>query len=273
VGLQRIVRVRFLAFLGSVVLGLVAGVKVFAEEIGRTVILLGHSCIWLARPPFRYHEFVKQIDFVGSQSIFLIVITGLFTGMVICLQGYIGMHRFGAESLVGATAALSLARELGPVLSALMLIARVGSAMTAELGSMRNTQQIDALSSMAVDPIQYLVVPRMVAATLSSPALALVFGFSGMVGAYVVGIWYLGMDAGLFMDGVRYYLTIDDVGHGLVKSVVFGLLISLVACYQGFYVTGGARGVGIATTKGVVASSVLVLVSDYIMTSLMFGGR
>lgn len=255
--------VRFPALIGAPLVGLF-------EDIGRILILLGRSLVWLIRPPFRFHEFVRQLDFVGSQSVFLIVLTGAFTGMVSALQGYNGMHRYGAEGMVGATVALALARELGPVISALMIVGRVGSAMTAELGSMRNTQQIDALSSMAVEPVQYLVAPRIFAATVSSPLLALIFSFAGMVGAYLLSTKYLGVDGGTFMSGVQYYLEADDITEGLTKSVVFGLITSLVCCYKGFYATGGARGVGVATTTAVVVSSVLVLISDYFMTALMF---
>lgn len=172
--------------------------------------------------------------------------------------------------MVGATVALALTRELGPVISALMVVGRVGSAMTAELGSMRNTQQIDALASMAVEPIQFLVVPRIFAATVTLPFLAAIFSFSGMVGAYLICTQHLGVDGGTFMSGVRYYLDQDDIIQGLIKAIGFGLIIALVACYKGFYATGGARGVGIATTKSVVVSSVLILVSDYVMTALMF---
>ncbi|MBI4962053.1 MAG: ABC transporter permease [Desulfomonile tiedjei] len=228
------------------------------------------SLVWLFRPPFRGFEFVRQMDFVGSQSVLLIALTGAFTGMVMALQGYNGLHRYGAESMVGATVALAMARELGPVIAALMVVGRVGSAMTAELGSMRNTQQIDALASMAVDPVHYLVVPRVFAATVVLPPLAGIFSFSGMVGCYVLSIYFLGIDGGTFMAAVRYYVEADDIVHGLIKALVFGLILSLIACYKGFYATGGARGVGIATTKAVVASSVMVLVSDYIMTVLMF---
>jgi len=233
-------------------------------------MLMGRSLLWLFRPPFRFTEFLRQLDFIGAPSVLLIVFTGAFTGMVSALQGYNGMHRYGAESMVGATVALALSRELGPVLAALMVVGRVGSAITAELGSMRNTQQIDALASMAVEPIQYLVVPRIVAATLTLPILALIFSFSGMVGAYLVCTKSLGIDSGTFMAGVRYYIDLHDVTHGMLKSVVFGLIISLVACYRGFYASGGARGVGTATTRAVVISSVLILLSDYAMTALMF---
>ncbi len=260
----------FLALIGSPLVGLREALRLFLDEVGRILILLGKTLAWSVRPPFRFEEFIRQLDFVGTQSVFLIVLTGSFTGMVSALQGYNGMHRYGAEGLVGATVALALARELGPVISALMLVSRVGSAMTAELGSMRNTQQIDALSSMAVDPVQYLVVPRVFAATISSPLLALVFSFSGMVGAYFLATRYLGVDGGAFMSEVQYYLVSNDVVQGLIKALFFGLITSLVCCYKGFYATGGARGIGAATTTAVVASSVLVLISDYVMTTMMF---
>ena len=261
---------RFFAFFGSLAFSLVDLVRLFVEEVGQILILLCRSLVWLLRPPFRGLEFIRQMDFVGSQSVLLIVLTGSFTGMVMALQGYNGLHRYGAETMVGATVALAMARELGPVISALMVVGRVGSAMTAELGSMRNTQQIDALSSMAVDPVQYLVVPRVLASTVVLPPLAGIFSFSGMVGCYMLSVHFLGIDGGTFMAAVRYYVDADDIVHGLIKAVVFGLILSLIACYKGFYATGGARGVGIATTKAVVASSVMVLVSDYFMTALMF---
>jgi len=251
-------------------LGVLAGVRTLVEEVGQCLVLLARSLVWLFRPPFRYREFMRQLDFVGSQSVLIIVLTGAFTGMVSALQGYNGLNRYGAESMVGATVVLALTRELGPVISALMVIGRVGSAITAELGSMRSTQQIDALESMAVEPVQYLVVPRIAAATLTLPLLGLIFSFSGMVGAYLISTKYLSIDAGTFMEGIRDYLGMQDIVHGLIKSVVFGVMMALIACYKGIYATGGARGVGIATTRSVVLSSMLVLVSDYIMTSLMF---
>ena len=262
--------VRFPALIGSPLVGLVDVIRLFLEEVGRILILLGRSFMWLIRPPLRIHEFVRQLDFVGTQSVFLIVLTGAFTGMVSALQGYNGMHRYGAEGMVGATVALALARELGPVISALMLVGRVGSAMTAELGSMRNTQQIDALSSMAVEPVQYLVVPRIFAATVSAPLLALIFSFAGMVRAYLLSIKYLAWIRGTFMSGVQYYPGLGRHHRGLDQ--VGGIRADNIPCMllQGVYATGGARGVGIATTTAVVVSFVLVLISDYFMTVLMF---
>jgi len=242
----------------------------FCEDVGRAIVMLGSSLVWSVRPPLRIRQLLQQLDFVGAQSTLLIALTGAFTGMVSVLQGYHGLHRYGAESMVGATVALALSRELGPVLTALMVIGRVGSSFTAELGSMRNTQQMDALASMAVEPIQYLVAPRILASVIALPLLTLIFCFAGMFGGYWVAVGYLGLDEGMFMSSVRYYLDLEDVVHGLAKSLLFGLIFSLVATCEGYYVRGGARGVGLATTRSVVVSAVSVLIMDYVMTALMF---
>lgn len=249
---------------------LLSPVRGALEELGRVLILFCKVVIWTFRPPFRTSEFLRQLDFVGAQSVLLIASTGAFTGMVTALQSYNAMHRYGSESMVSAAVVLGLARELGPVVSALMVIGRVASSMTAELGSMRSSQQIDALSSMAVEPIQYLIVPRIVASVAVLPVLCLIFSFSGMIGAYYICFMHLNIDRGTFMEGIKHWLMIHDVVHGVIKSVVFGLIISLIACYKGFYAGGGARGVGLATTRSVVASSVLVLLFDYLMTAMMF---
>ncbi len=246
------------------------GLISFLEDIGRALILLLLATYWSLRPPIRLRQLLDQLDFVGAQSVLLIGLTGAFTGMVSVLQGYSGLHRYGAESMIGATVVLALARELGPVISALMIVGRVGSSFTAELGSMRNTQQIDALASMAVEPVQYLIAPRIIASVLCLPVLTAIFCFFGMVGGYWVAVAYLGIDAGMFLGGVRYYLDAGDVAHGLTKSVAFGLIFSVVACSEGYHARGGARGVGLATTRSVVVSAVLVLLADYVMTSLMF---
>jgi phospholipid/cholesterol/gamma-HCH transport system permease protein len=262
--------IRVLAFIGSLMLSPLRSGRGIFETVAQMLLFLAESVVWFFRPPVRFGEFSRQLDFVGTQSVLLIVLTGAFTGMVSALQSYIGMSKYGAQSMVGATVALALTRELGPVITALMVVGRVGSAMTAELGSMRNTQQIDALESMAVNSIQYLVVPRIFASTVVMPVLALIFSLAGMVGAYLISTQYLNVDAGMFMSSVQYYLDPQDVRHGAVKAVVFGLITSLVACYKGYYATGGSRGVGIATTRSVVLSSVLVLISDYVMTNMMF---
>ncbi len=257
-------------FVKSSVVGIVEMAQEWLSELGLVIMFLGASLYWATRPPFRIQETIRQLDFAGTQSILLIVMTGAFTGMVSVLQGHNAMSRYGAESLVGAATALALTRELGPVLTGLMVVGRVGSAMTAELGSMRSTYQIDALSSMAVAPVQYLVCPRIIATSMAMPFLATIFSFSGMIGAYIMAVEYLHIDAGAFMSAVSDYVTSSDVTQGLTKSVVFGLILSLVACFKGFNATGGARGVGLATTKAVVLSSVLILFSDYLMTAIMF---
>ncbi len=261
---------RFLAFFGSIGLDMAGAFRRRVEETGRNVLLVGRSLVWMVRPPFRFRELVRQLDFVGVQSAPLICITGAFTGMVLALQGDFALRKFGGQALVGAGVALSLTRELGPVLSALMVAARAGSAFAAELGTMRNTEQIDALASMAVDPVQYLVVPRILAATIVLPMLTILFEFSGMMGAFAIATHHVGIDVGTFMGSVQDYVWQEDITHGLIKSVVFGLILSLVSCCNGFFVTGGARGVGLATTRAVVVSSLLILASDYMMTELMF---
>jgi phospholipid/cholesterol/gamma-HCH transport system permease protein len=261
---------RFLELLGSIIVNLLTRLQSDLEVAGRIFRMFYRTVFWLFRPPFRYGEVIRQLDFVGTQSIWLIATTGLFTGMVLALQTQIGLGKYGADALVGAGVALSLSRELGPVLSALMVIGRAGSAMTTEIGTMRNTQQIDALATMAVEPIHYLVVPRVVAATLMLPLLAICFEFAGMVGAYFSYVVQLGKDGGIFIGSVRDYLGIDDIAHGLVKAAVFGLILSTVSCTKGFHAGGGARGVGLATTRGVVISSLLVLASDYMITAILY---
>ncbi len=257
-------------FLESSITGIRETTQEWLAEFGGILMFLGSFVYWTVKPPYRIREIFRQLDFVGTQSMMLIAMTGAFTGMVSALQGYNGMSRYGAGSLVGATTALALARELGPVLTGLMVVGRVGSAMAAEIGSMRNTQQIDAIASMAVAPIQYLVSPRIIATTLTLPFLSAVFGFSGMVGAYLISTKCLHIDAGAFMSGIKDYMTPNDVTQGLIKALVFGFLLSLVACFKGYYASGGARGIGVATTKSVVLSSVLILFSDYVMTTIMF---
>ncbi len=259
-----------LGLIGSLVFTALGLLRANVEELGRGIMLLGQSLLWLFRRPFRFHEIARQLDFVGVQSTKLILVTGIFTGMVLALQTHVALSRYGAQSLVGAMVGLSLTRELGPVLSALMVIGRAGSAMTAELGTMRNTQQIDALASMAVEPVQFLVVPRVVATTLIMPGLALLFEFAGMLGACLICSIQLGSEYGAFVAGVRDYVTVHDITHGLIKAVVFGFVISSVSCTKGFYVAPGSRGVGSATTRAVVSASLLILASDYVMTTLMF---
>ncbi|MFH0809438.1 MAG: ABC transporter permease [Pseudomonadota bacterium] len=242
----------------------------FVEQIGQIVLLLVSSATWLLRPPLRLHMMFKQMEFVGVNSIFVVILTGAFTGGVLALQTYHGFRMFNAESLVGATVALSMTRELGPVLTALMVTARAGSAMAAELGSMRVSEQIDALSVMAINPVKYLVVPRLVAGITMLPVLTVISDFVGILGGYVVGVKLLGINSGVYISNMKEMITLDDIFNGLIKSLVFGLILTLICCYKGVNTTGGAEGVGRATTQAVVFSSVTILVSDYFLTALMF---
>lgn len=245
-------------------------IKLLVEESGKIMLFFLSALSWLVRPPVRGRLIAKQMEFVGFQSISVVLITAAFAGMVLALQTYYGFRMFGGESLVGATVALSLTRELGPVFTALMVTGRAGSAMAAELGTMRVTEQVDALYTMSVNPVQYLVVPRIMAAVLMVPVLTILADFIGVVGGYFVGVHLLGINSGIFMARIYEFVDLDDIFNGLVKAAFFGLILSLIGTFKGFNTTGGAEGVGKATTQSVVYASVSILVSDYILTALMF---
>lgn len=240
------------------------------EGFGSALILLGQSIAWLFRPPFRASLFLQQMEFVGFGSLFIVVLTGLFTGMVFAVQTVQTFRLFNAETLVGSTVSLVLMRELAPVLTSLMVTARVGSAIATELGTMRVTEQIDALYTMAVNPVQYLVTPRVVAAVVMLPVLTAFCDVVGIGGAYYVSVNLLDVDGGMFMDKIAQYAERWDVISGLIKSSVFGLILATVGCYKGLNASGGARGVGQATNQTVVLSSVLILISDYFLTLLLY---
>jgi phospholipid/cholesterol/gamma-HCH transport system permease protein len=242
----------------------------FFEDMGKLFLFQVKITILCFRKPFRLANFFKQLEFIGVQSTFIIVLTGTFTGMVFALQSSYAFRLFNAEDLVGPTVALSITRELGPVLTALMVTGRAGSAMAAELGTMRVTEQIDALYSMAVNPIQFLVVPRMLASIIMLPLLCTLFDFTGIVGSYLVGVGILKMNPNVFINRILDLVDLNDIYIGLFKSAVFGLIIALLSCYQGYYTSGGAEGVGKAATQAVVLSSVSILVSDYFLTALLF---
>lgn len=239
------------------------------REAGLMMLLLLEACSWLVRPPWRLRLFFRQMEFVGVNSLFVVALTSLFTGMVLALQTYHAFRLFSAESLVGATVALSMTRELGPVITALMVTGRAGSSIAAEIGTMRVTEQIDALSVMAVNPVQYLVLPRVVAGLVMLPMLTVLADFVGVVGGYLVGVRMLGINSGIFMNRIYELVEFSDIYEGLFKSAVFGVILALVGCYKGFYTSGGAEGVGRATTEAVVLASVLILMGDYILTALM----
>lgn len=249
------------------------------EAVGNTVqenlrtlgalVMLGFSVSrWALKPPYRLTNFFAQLDFVGVGSTFIVCLTGLFSGMVFAQQSSAAFELFDAESLVGPTVALVLTRELAPVFSALMVTMRAGSAMCTELGTMRVTEQVDALETMAVNPVQYLLVPRVVAGLLMVPMLAMVFNTAGMAGAYFISVGVKGISAGTFISRTQQWLDPADVREGLIKAAVFGLTLALIACFKGYNASGGAKGVGRATTEAMVASAVSIFVQDYLLGTL-----
>lgn len=242
------------------------------DSLGTTITLTFETIVWLFRPPLRLGPILQAMEFIGVGSIFIIALTGTFSGMVLTLQSVHALRQFQAEGMVGGIVALSLAREISPVFAGIMVTARVGSAWSAELGNMRITEQIDAISTMGVSPIQYLLSPRLVAAVAMLPLLCILYTCMGMVGAWLVAVEWLHVDPGVFIDRVRQYATPRDLYMGEVKAAVFGFIISAICCRHGFYARGGARGVGLATTRGVVESAVTILVVNYLLTSWMTEG-
>jgi phospholipid/cholesterol/gamma-HCH transport system permease protein len=232
------------------------------EDLGNMLFFAGESLAWTFRPPFRPELVLLQMAAIGVGSTFIISTTGFFTGVVLALQTNYAMHQLGAEGYVGGTVAIGLARELGPVLTALFLVGRSGSAICTELGTMRVTEQIDAMETMAVSPIQYLVVPRLLASLAMFPLLTMLFNFVGYVGAYVMGIAVAEIPAGPFIEHTRTLLDTKDILHGLFKAIIFGGVVALIACWRGYAATGGSKGVGEGTTRAVVMSSIAILLVD-----------
>ncbi len=240
------------------------------RQMGAMVIMLTNALSLAFVPPLRIRNIFKQMEFIGVRSLFVVVLTGMFTGGVLALQSYYAFRKFGGESLLGATVALSMTRELGPVLTCIMVTARAGSAMAAELGAMRVTEQIDALAVMAINPVKYLVVPRIVAGIIVIPILTVLDDFVGIFGGYLVGVGLLHINSGIFMHRMIELLELSDIFNGLFKSLCFAVILTLIGCYKGYNAAGGAEGVGRATTEAVVLSSVSILVSDYMLTSPLF---
>jgi phospholipid/cholesterol/gamma-HCH transport system permease protein len=244
-------------------------VLAFFDDLGQTVLLGIHTLSWALRRPFRLAQLLIALDFVGAGSTFIVALVGLFTGMAFTVSTIVGFRQFSAEGMVGGVVALAMARELAPVLASVVVTARAGSTMASELGNMRVTEQIDAITTMGVSPMQFLVVPRVFATTLMMPLLATCFGLAGQTGAYVVAVVWQGIDPGIFFDRIEQFLQVSDLRMMVVKSIVFGFVVSLVCCKKGFYASGGARGVGEATAKAVVASIVAIFAFDYILTTLL----
>jgi phospholipid/cholesterol/gamma-HCH transport system permease protein len=247
----------------------------FFENVGRAGIFLLVCLLSVLKPPYKLYPVVRQLYFIGSRSGFVILFTGLFTGMVLGLQGYYTLAKFGSEGLLGSAVALSLIRELGPVLTALMVIGRAGSAICAGIGIMRNSEQIDALECMAIDPIKYLLAPKYIAAVISLPLLTFIFDLVGIIGGFLVGVILFGINEGTYFQGMYSSVHWLDIEMGIVKSLIFGLLIVWITSAKGYFLhlerSGGfgAEGVSRTTTDAVVISSVSILVWDYLITALM----
>ncbi|MBN1962367.1 MAG: ABC transporter permease [Deltaproteobacteria bacterium] len=238
-------------------------------ELGAMAQLMAQALLMAFRSPLRLRLIFQQAEFVGVGSIFIIVLTGFFTGAVFTLQSVTGLARVGMESLVGSMVMLAVARELGPVLTALMVTGRVSSAMATELGTMRVTEQIDALEVMAIDPVKYLISPRIIAGAVMVPALTLIFTMVAGIGSYLVAVVMMGIDEGAYLSRIEWYLDPYDFRQGFLKSIAFGLVITLVGCYKGYNASGGARGVGEATTKAVVIGSIAIFLLNYVLTSFL----
>jgi len=239
------------------------------DDLGGTVLLFGKALTWLVRPPLRVSQILIAIEFIGAGSLFIAGLVGMFTGMAFTVSVIVGFRQFSAEGMVGGVVALALARELAPVLAAVVVTARAGSTMASEIGNMRVTEQIDAITTMGVSPVQYLVVPRVLATTLVLPLLALCFAIAGMFGSWIVAVLWQGIDPGVFFERIQTFVKFSDVRMLLVKSALFGIIVSTICCKKGFHATGGARGVGEATAKAVVSSIVAIFAADYIVTTLM----
>lgn len=245
------------------------------EDLGRMGIYLYNVLRGSFSRPFRFGECIKQIHFVGAGSLVVIFFTAISTGMVLGLQGYYSLSKFGAEGMLGSAVSLTLIMELGPVLTALMVAGRAGSAMCAELGIMRISEQIDALDCMAVDPFRYLISPKFIAALISVPLLTAVFDIVGIAGGYIAGVQLMGVNPGSFIDGMKTSVTNHDIMLGFIKSLVFGLLVVWICTGRGYFVQQirgagfGAESVSKVTTQAVVLSSIAVLVFDYLLTAVL----
>jgi phospholipid/cholesterol/gamma-HCH transport system permease protein len=241
----------------------------FVQQAGAIVIFMTDAIRASFRKPNRYLEVIRHMEFVGNQSVFIIMLTGTFTGLALAYQIYLGFKMVNATNLVGPIVGLGITRELGPVLTGLIVAARAGGAMAARLGTMRVNEQIDALDVMGVNTKQYLIAPRVIASVICMPLLCAIFDFVAMVGAWFLAVKVVDLDEAIFWDKVRATIEIRHINEGLFKAAVFGLVFSTICCYRGFNTSGGAKGVGEATNRGVVLSMVMIIVLDYFLTSFL----
>jgi len=254
----------FLAAIGRVVL-------VFLAHVGRLSIFAGSAIVGLFTPPLYWRHIGKQMIEIGFYSLPVVGLTAIFTGAVLALQSYTGFSRFAAESSVATVVVLSITRELGPVLAGLMVAGRVGASMAAEIGTMRVTEQVDALTTLSTNPMKYLVAPRLVAGVIMLPCLVVIADIIGIMGGYLVGVHKLGFGSAIYIKNTFHYLETMDVVSGLVKAAIFGFIIALMGCYNGYNSQRGAQGVGAATTNAVVTSSIMILLFNYVITEMFFG--
>jgi phospholipid/cholesterol/gamma-HCH transport system permease protein len=252
----------FVAALGEKTIDVLAG-------MGRMMNILIAALVGAFTPPFRVGRIIRQMHFMGWRSLLVVVLTGAFSGMVLGLQGYYTLSKFGATAMLGPAVALSLIREIGPVLCALVVTGRAGSAVAAEIGIMRITDQIDALSVMALNPIKYLITPNILAGVITLPLLTAIADVIGIYGGYLVGVQLLGVGQGVYFGEMQNFVGMHDIKIGLYKSLSFGLIMSWVCCYKGYYTRYGAEGASKATTEAVVMSSVWILICDYFWTSVL----
>ena len=242
----------------------------FLAATGRLAVFAGISVSHIVRPPFYPRLLLRQTIEIGYYSLPVVGLTAIFTGMVLALQSYTGFARFNAESAVATVVVLSITRELAPVLAGLMVAGRIGAAMAAEIGTMRVTEQIDALSTLSTNPYKYLVAPRLLAGFVMLPCCVLVADIIGVFGGYLISVHKLGFNPSVYIKNTWQFLEVMDVLSGLVKAAVFGFLIALMGCYHGYYSKGGAQGVGSATTNAVVSASILILAFNYLITEAFF---
>lgn len=252
-----------IAALGRLALG-------FVIMFGELALFAAAGLSGLVRPPFHLRNFGRALMEIGYSSLPVVALTAVFTGMVLALQSYVGFSRFDSSSVIASVVVLSLTRELGPVLAGLMVAGRAGSAIAAEMGTMRVTDQIDALTTLATDPMRYLVTPRLLAGVIALPLLVVIADILGVAGGFLVSTVRLGFEPNAYLRDTVNYLHSNDVVSGLVKAAVFGFVIALMGCFHGYRSRGGAQGVGGATTAAVVSASVLILALDYLMTQAFF---
>ena len=241
----------------------------FFEEFGQSVLFFVESAKLIFAKPYRIDEIIRHIEFIGNKSILIILLTGLFTGLALSFQIYLGFQLVNATNLVGPTVGPGITRELGPVLTGLIVAARAGGAMAARLGTMRVSEQIDAIQVMGINPKQYLVAPRIVAALVAMPLLCAVFDFIAMMGAKFICIDFLDLDQAIFWDKIQLWLDPGDINQGLIKAAVFGMAFTAICTNKGYNASGGAKGVGEATNRGVVNSMVMIIVLNFFLTNII----